>query len=168
MNRCGNVPVTLHDFFCGQDRSNRFRRQSEGFILSIDQDSCQNNCSAFRTMAMFENAVQLERECVPNHALCGSDPFVHCMRNLTIHRHQFTDLRAVPMREYNRPTRLKQIHNIAHDLGKDQCMFAIIGGAWWSQSIPSNCVDNDFAHVCSLLGSCLMLSPFCWNNTPFP
>jgi hypothetical protein len=48
------------------------------------------------------------------------------MRNLTIHRHQFTDLRTVPVREYNRPTRLKQIHNITHDLGKNQCMFAII------------------------------------------
>jgi hypothetical protein len=77
-------------------------------------------------MAMFQNAVQLEGKCVPYHALGSGDPFIHCMRNLTIHRHQFTDLRTVPMREYNRPTRLKQIHNITHDLGKNQCMFAII------------------------------------------
>ena len=70
-------------------------------------------------MAMFENAIELKRQCMSNHALRSSDPFVHCVRNLTIHRHQFTDLRSVPMGEYDRPTRFEQVNDIAHDLGKD-------------------------------------------------
>jgi hypothetical protein len=119
MNGFGDVPIRRHDGFSVQNRPDGFGGPIKSIILTVNLYVGEDNSRAFGSATTFENTLEMHGKLVPNHALCGCDPCVKCLRMGGVKREEMPHLGTIAVRYNNAPIHFQEVDDIAHNPSED-------------------------------------------------